>query len=190
QGGDNGRRLAGGAVSASGGGRSVGASPIELAGGPLVNWQQLRAIVWLRSRLTRNQFMRGGQFNAVLSVFFLVVMLLVAAGLAMGAVVAGWFLGADGAPPAVLLLVWDGAVFLFLVFWFSGLMVEIQRSESVDLEKLLRLPVTLQQVFVFNYAASHFTPSIIVLVPALLGLSLGLALSGGAILALVAPVFL
>jgi hypothetical protein len=69
-------------------------------------------------------------------------------------------------------------------------MVEIQRSESVDLEKLLRLPVTLQQVFVFNFAASHFTPSIIILVPAFLGFSLGMALGGGWLLALIAPVLL
>src|SRR4030095_1485716 len=46
------------------------------------------------------------------------------------------------------------------------------------------------QVFVFNYAASHFTPSIIILVPAMLGFSLGLALGGSPALALVGPVFL
>ena len=33
-----------------------------------MNWEQLRAILWLRWRLTRNQFTRGGQLNAVLSV--------------------------------------------------------------------------------------------------------------------------
>jgi hypothetical protein len=155
-----------------------------------MNWQQLRAILWLRWRLSRNQFIRGGQLNAVLSVIMLVVVLLVSVGLAVGGGALGWFLGAKDVPPQVLLLVWDGAIFAFLIFWFSGLMVEIQRSESVDLEKLLRLPITLQQVFVFNYAASHLTPSIIVLVPALLGLCLGLALGGGAVLALIAPVFL
>jgi ABC-2 type transport system permease protein len=155
-----------------------------------VNWQQLRAIIWLRWRLSRNQFIRGGQLNAVLSVLMLAVGMLVSASLAAGAVTLGWFLGKQGAAAQVLLMVWDAAMFVFLVFWFSGLMVEIQRSESVDLEKLLRLPITLQQVFVFNYAASHFTPSIIVLVPALVGLCLGLALSGGATLALIAPVVL
>jgi hypothetical protein len=156
-----------------------------------VNWQQFRAIVWLRWRLSRNQFIRGGQFNAFLSVFFMAVMFLLAAGLTVGAAIGGWFLGtAKQVPAPILLLVWDGAVFLFLVFWFSGLMVEIQRSESVDLEKLLRLPVTLQQVFVFNFAASHFTPSIIILVPPFLGLCLGLALGGGWLLALIAPVLL
>lgn len=156
-----------------------------------MNWQQFRAIVWLRWRLSRNQFIRGGQLNAVLSIIFTVIMLLIAAGLTLGATIGGWCLGtATQVPPPVLLLVWDGAMFLFLVFWFSGLMVEIQRSESVDLEKLLRLPVTLQQVFVFNFAASHFTPSIIILLPPFLGLCLGLALGGGWLLALIAPVLL
>ena len=100
---------------------------------------------------------QDGPVNAVLSIIGLVFVLLLAAGLGVGAFVGGWWIGGQGVPSWVLLFVWDGAIFLFLVFWFSGLMVEIQRSESVDLEKLLRLPVTLQQVFVFNYAASLFT---------------------------------
>src|SRR5262249_38504139 len=39
--------------------------------------------------------------------------------------------------------------------------------------------VTLSQVFVFNYAASHFTPSLVFLFPAMIGLCLGLTLGAG-----------
>src|SRR5258705_7329381 len=152
-----------------------------------MNWEQLRAILWLRWRLTKNRFARGGQVNAVLSVIMGAVLVIAAGGLGVGAVFLGYVAGAD-APPMMLLVLWDGLVFGFLILWLSGLLVEIQRSESIDLTKLLHLPVTLQQVFVFNYAASHFAPTIVLFLPAMLGLSLGLALRLGPALALLVPV--
>ncbi len=154
-----------------------------------MNWEQFRAIVWLRWRLSRNQFVRGGQLNAILALFVLVLLVSAAVALAVGGVVLGLFLGAK-APSPVLLLVWDGVMLIFLLFWTIGLLTELQRSESVDISKLLHLPLTLPQVFVFNYAASHFTPSIAMLLPAMLGLCLGEAVGGGLALALVLPVLL
>src|SRR5207302_1347203 len=136
-------------VPAGGGRRSIRAAKIELAGGRTVNWEQLKAILWLRWRLSKNQFARAGQLNAVLSVLLLVFMLLLSAGLLIAAVSLGAF-AAPKIPPQVLLLIWDGVIFGFLIFWLSGLMIEIQRSESIDLTKLLHLPVTLHQVFIFN----------------------------------------
>lgn len=154
-----------------------------------MNWEQFRAIVWLRWRLSRNQFVRGGQLNAVLAVVVLVLLVCAAVGLAMGGLMLGAFLGAK-APAPVLLLAWDGVMLVFLMFWMIGLLTEIQRSESVDLTKLLHLPLTLRQVFVFNYAASHFTPSIALLLPAMIGLCLGQAVGGGVRLVLLLPVVL
>jgi ABC-2 type transport system permease protein len=154
-----------------------------------VNWQQLQAIIWLRWRLSRNQFMRGGKLNAALSVISVVVM--VAAGLSagVGGVLGGYFAGLK-APPVVLLLIWDGVVFLFLVFWLTGLMVEIQRSESIDLPKLLHLPITLGQVFVFNYAASHCSVGMVVALPAMLGMCAGLVVGVGPAMVLMVPLVL
>jgi hypothetical protein len=151
-----------------------------------VNWEQLRAILWLRWRLTRNQFHRGGQLNLALSILLLAVMLLTGAGCWIGGFALGAFAGAK-VPAPVLLLIWDGVVFLFVIFWLSGMVVEIQRSESIDLTKLLHLPVTLQQVFVFNYAASHFTPSIVVIVPGMVGFCAGMTLTGGVRFVLLLP---
>ena len=154
-----------------------------------MNWEQLKAILWLRWRLSRNQFSRAGSLNAVLAVLWLVILAVGATGLGLGGLIGGWFAGRY-APPQVLLLVWDAAVFAFLLIWASGLMVEIQRSESIDLPKLLHLPVTLRQVFVFNYLVSHLTPSTVLALPAMLGLCAGLALGGGPALALLAPLVL
>lgn len=154
-----------------------------------MNWEQMRAILWLRWRLTKNQFTRGGQLNAVLSVLMVAVLGLAAAALGVGAVFGGYFAGTE-ASPKMLMVIWDALIFGFLILWLSGLLVEIQRSESIDLTKLLHLPVTLQQVFVFNYAASHFAPTIVLVLPAMLGLCLGLTLSSGPAMALLAPVVL
>src|SRR5947207_11255465 len=115
-----------------------------------MNWEQLGAILWVRWRLTRNQFTRGGQLNAVLSVFIVAMLAIVGGALGIAGILLGSLVVAD-ATPQVLLLIWDGIIFGFLLFWFSGLMVEIQRSESIDVSKLLHLPITLPQVFCLNY---------------------------------------
>ncbi len=154
-----------------------------------MNWEQLKAIAWLRWRLSRNQFIRGGPLNAVISALRTVTLVMGAVGLGAAGVAGGWFAGAK-APPQVLLIIWDIVVGAFLLFWLSGLMVEIQRSESIDLQKLLHLPVTLEQVFVFNYVVSLLSVSVIFFLPGMLGLCVGLALGGGPILALMAPLAL
>ncbi len=151
-----------------------------------MNFEQLKAIIWVRWRLTRNQFSRGGSLNAVLSIFLVVFLAAVALGLMIGGF-AGGFFGLSKASPKVLLLVWDAILIVFLFIWASGVLVEIQRSESIDLQKLLHLPLSLQQVFIFNYAASHFTPSLVLCVPAMLALCLGLTLRAGAQFLLLVP---
>ena len=89
-----------------------------------MNWDQFKTIVWLRWRLSRNQFGRGGQLNAVLSVLLTVMLLFGSVGLAAGGLALGFFVAAEAPAPA-LLLIWDGVVFLFLIFWLTGLMVEV-----------------------------------------------------------------
>jgi ABC-2 type transport system permease protein len=154
-----------------------------------MNWQQFKAILWLRWRLTRNQFRRGGQVNVALSVFGAVMLAIAAVGLGIGGFALGLFAGVK-APAQVLMLIWDGVIFLFLIFWLSGLMVEIQRSESIDLTKLLHLPVSLPQVFAFNFAASHLTPVILLLMPGMLGFCAGLTLGAGPVMILLVPLML
>jgi len=149
---------------------------------------QLKAILWLRWRLTRNQLRRLGKVNAVVTqVFFWAAWLAAAAG-----GIAGFFVGAGplaelvvrpgqevGSGALVMLPLWDAIVFVFLLFWTVGVLTEIQRSESIDLARLLHLPVSLRQVFGLNYAISHFTLSLIVTLPAMFGLVLGFAVRLG-----------
>ena len=154
-----------------------------------MNWEQFGAILWLRWRLTKNALTRGGQTNAALSVLLVVLMGVAAFGAGVGGIAFGAISGSQVSPPA-LLLIWDGILFAFFIFWALGLVIEIQRSETIDLTKLLHLPLSLQQVFVFNYAASHFTPSLVLFLPCMLGFSVGLAIGTGPAMALLIPVVL
>ncbi len=154
-----------------------------------MNWDQFGAILWLRWRLTKNALTRGGQVNAVLAILLAVLMGVAAVGAGVGGIAFGWISGSEASAPA-LLLIWDGILFAFFIFWTLGLTVEIQRSETIDLTRLLHLPISLQQVFVFNYLASHLTPSLAIFLPLMLGFSLGLAFGAGPVMALMIPVVL
>jgi hypothetical protein len=91
------------------------------------------------------------------------------------------------AKPDTIRWVWFGVTVAFLLVWLIGLVAELQRSESIDLQRLMHLPVALGQIFTFNYVASHFTISIFMFVPAILGLSIGLAVSRGPLMLLLIP---
>jgi ABC-2 type transport system permease protein len=154
-----------------------------------VNWIHLKSILWLRWRLSRNQWTRGGTANAVLGILALAGGMLAACAAALGGVLVGSTALAEAAPEKVR-MVWDGVVGAFLFFWLIGLITDIQRSESLDLGRLLHLPISLKQLFTINYLASHVTISLVIAVPAMLGLSAGLIASRGPRFFLLIPVVL
>ena len=154
-----------------------------------MDWGQLRTIVWLRGRLIRNQWSRGGGLNAALTIIAVWVGLVIAVAGGIGGAVAGAFALAK-ASPTVMLVVWDLIVGAFLVFWMIGLISELQRSETVDIGRMMHLPVSLKDIFIVNYVASHLTFSIILFLPAMLGLCLGLTLGGRWSMVLMFPLVL
>jgi hypothetical protein len=155
-----------------------------------MNWSQLRTIFWLRWRLTRNQWSkRGGALTAIVTT----LAVLGAVVIALGAGVGGTLLGGAAlsqASPRTLLLVWDAVIFSFLVLWLVGVVAEIQRSETIDLGRLLHLPVSLNWIFAVNYLASHFTLSLVVFLPGALGLCAGLLWAKGWLMILLVPLVL
>lgn len=151
-----------------------------------MNWDQLRTIFWLRWRLTRNQWAKSGGLGAV----FAALILAAAATLGGMSFIGGLLGGALGlreAKPVLLTGVWFGVVAGFLFFWLIGLVSELQRSETIDLQRLMHLPVALGQMFVVNYAASHLSLSIVLFVPGMIGLGLGLAYARGLTMLLLLP---
>lgn len=151
-----------------------------------MNREQLKTIFWLRWRLMCNQSSRGGGLGAVIAALVgLGAVLLGGACFAAALLVAS--LALAGESPAVIMGIWFGVTVGFLFFWMIGLLAELQRSETIDLQRLMHLPVALGQIFLINYVASHFALSIIVAVPAMLGLSIGLVIARGPMMILLLP---
>jgi len=154
-----------------------------------VNFDQLKTILWLRWRLTRNQWTRNSGIGAVIAAVVAVAMFVLGGVSFAGALLGGIF-GLGEAKPLVVWGVWFGITLAFLFLWMLGLLNELQRSESIDLQRLMHLPVALGQIFLVNYLASHLTVSIVIVVPAMMGLAAGLVLSRGPAMLLLAPLAL
>ena len=142
-----------------------------------MNWEQFKALLWLRSRLWSNRWRRSSNVSHALSVVFTVLAVIALVAIFVGTISAGWF-GLADASPQTHLIVWDVGIGIFLLFWLVGLMTELQRSETIDAAKLMHLPVSLPQLLTLNFAASLVVPNILVLATATIGLTLGLLRSG------------
>lgn len=155
-----------------------------------MNWNQLKTVLLLRWQLTRNQWTRS-KHGLRPAISFLVVMAacLAAAASFFGGVVGG-AVGLKNVPPNAVMVAWMFLVGAFLFLWMIGLLVELQRSETIDLQRLMHLPVRLGQIFLINYVASHFAFSLIIAVPAAVGLTIGLTIARGPIMLLLLPLFL
>ena len=154
-----------------------------------MNWPQLKTILWLRWRLMANQSRRSGGLGAVIAIFVGVAALMLAAACFVGALLGAAF-GLGNESPQVIMGIWFGVTVFFLFVWTIGLLTELQRSETIDLQKLMHLPVALGQMFVINYVVSHFSLSIILVVPAMIGLGIGLAIARGPEMILMVPLAL
>ncbi len=134
-----------------------------------MNWRHLQTLLWLRWRMSINHFGRHGRLNLII--------LLVIGGLALLGSIAGFFgallLGLSKLPTApqeFFLYVCDVWVLAFLFFWMVGLINDLQRGEMLSLDKLLHLPTTLTEVYLFNFLSSLLTLTTLTFVPPMLGL--------------------
>jgi hypothetical protein len=99
-------------------------------------------------------------------------------------------LGLFGVESISVMLIWDAMVAGFVMFWLTELLVELQRSELLSLDRFLHLPVPLSGVFVINYLGSLLSPSAILFLSGALGFSIGLLLSHGWRMLFVFPLLL
>ncbi len=154
-----------------------------------MNWEQLKTILWLRWRLTRNQWTRSGGLGAVLAAVIAFGVFALGGASFLGALLGGLF-GLGEVKPLVIWGIWLGLAVVFLFLWLIGLINELQRSESIDLQRLMHLPVQLGQIFTINFITSHLVLSVVLLVPAMMGMSLGLAIARSPRMILLAPLAL
>ncbi len=154
-----------------------------------MNWDQIRTVLWLRWRLTRNQWTRSRGLGTVIAIIVTTLMGVLSAGAFAGGFAAGAF-GLRDAKPEPIKWVLFGLTVGFIFIWIVGLLTELQRSETIDLQRLMHLPVALQPMFIINYLATHLVLSVALVVPAVIGLALGLAFGGHPLLFAIAPLFL
>ncbi len=146
-----------------------------------MNLQHFQAFLWLRWRLLVNQMRRGGSANAVIAVILAVLAVIAASGLFVAFFLVGWLALPLAVPavPDVFLWVWDGLIVAFLFAWMLGLIIELQRSEVLSLDKFLHLPVSLRGVFLINYLSSLFSFTMLLFLPSMVALALGLTAARG-----------
>ena len=138
-----------------------------------MNWEHLKAFLWLRWRLVRNRNKRAGKGSVILQGIFTTIAI-GAAGFAFFGGIAGGYFGLPQVSPETVMLIWDGVVIAFLFFWMTELLVELQRSELLSLDKFLHLPVSLSTAFLINYIGSISSIGALVFLPMMLGLAVGL----------------
>lgn len=148
----------------------------------------LKTILWLRWKLSVNKFVRAGAWLRFVMIVLTIFAVLFIGGVLIGGFLLGRSVMADTAPENLMLVI-DGLVVGFLFFWGIGVIGDIQRSESIDLQRLLHLPVKLFDAFVVNFMASHFSLSLLLIVPAITGLTLGLVFAGRESVLVLLPLF-
>ncbi len=151
-----------------------------------MNWEHLKAFLWLRWRLVANRNKRAGSASVILQGILTAIMLGAGVVSFFGGIAAGYY-ALPKTPPDVFLYVWDGVVVAFLFMWMVELVVELQRSEILSLDKFLHLPVSLGGAFVINYVGSLSSLGVVIFLPLMLGLSIGLVFSIGPIMLLMFP---
>ena len=141
--------------------------------------EQFRALMALRGILFLRSLSRSVLLSRVLLVLVYGGCIVLAAFLGAGMVVAGRNIGDESAG---ILLISHVLVYLFCMFWLMGLFLELQRSDLVDLRRMLHLPVSLRMVFCFNFLFALISPGLFFFFFPFFGWIIGLAAHRGAML--------
>ena len=154
-----------------------------------MNLEHFKAFIWLRWRIRLNQLKRGGLANSVILILVAVSIVVMVIGMFIGSVVIG-AVTMQEASPLIVMFVWDGVIVANLFFWMIGLMTDLQRSDSLSLDKFLHLPVSLSSAFLINYLSSLFSLTMLASAPVLFGLSMGLVIAKGVAMIFLLPLCL
>lgn len=133
-----------------------------------MNVAHLTGIVRMRWQLMRNRLSKSGTANAVISMILLVIAAIASLSSFVFAVVAGGFL-LSRMQPQYMIYVWDALAGAFLFGWAIAIMVELQQAETMSLKNLLHLPISLANAFVLNYASSFASLTVLLFLPAMIG---------------------
>ena len=152
---------------------------------------QCAALIVLKFRLMRTMWTGVHAASLIITLLTTLAMLTLSLGASVGLFFVGWKVLPGMKDPIGLLGVLDALVLFYSFFWAWGLLMELQRSEVIDLRKLLFLPISPRMVFALNFVTSLFGPSMIFFLPTASALVLGLAMHyGPQLIVLCAPLAL
>lgn len=134
-----------------------------------MNWNQLKALVWLRWRLFMVQFRKMNIWMKILLGLIAASVVCTSVGGAIFGFVGTLYLMPED-KPFFALIAFDGLCGLFLFAWAAGFVSELQRAEPISIEKLLHLPISVRGAFLLNYLSSFTSLTIVALLPPLIGL--------------------
>ncbi len=140
---------------------------------------QCWALLMLKWAILRNSWSTAAWVSGVLLGLTVLFLAALSLGLALAAFFLGWRGVGGGQDSLALLLIMDGAVVFFVFLYFWGLLFELQRSDVVDLRKMLHFPVSLPMVFGLNFLTSLLSPALLFFAPSAIGFVGGLALRYG-----------
>lgn len=137
--------------------------------------RQAAALVALRWRLFLRAWTLKKTVSSIIVVTFYATLVIFLSGLAT---VGFYALAAHGLGKADSLAGWlalmDIPAGLFALLWMWGLLLELQRSDLLDLKKFMHLPVSPGMIHGINFTASLAGPLVLGSIPPLLGLLAGL----------------
>lgn len=149
---------------------------------------QLWSLLWIRYRIMRNTWTSSKSFSLIFTVLILVVIIVFAMLGAVGLFVLCMKFGDELVTSSaedrtglmmLALLAVDFIVAMFLMLWFTEVMIELQQSEMIDFRKVLFLPVSVRAVFAMNFGYSLLSPMLVLFFLPLFGACLGLCISIG-----------
>lgn len=123
--------------------------------------EQCLALIQLKLRLMRAMWTGAHTASLLLTVITLFGMLVLSVAGSVALFFVGWKLIPSMHEPTAPILVLDAITLIYCMFWASGLLMELQRSDVIDLRKMLYLPISPRMVFGMNFVASLFGPSLI-----------------------------
>ncbi len=140
--------------------------------------RQLLALVDLRIKLSRNQQVKAGSFNFYVSRFLFL--------LAWVASVSSFLATAFGGiyffrvfSVEVCNSAWGVAAIVFLFYWTVMVFGQIQQTETIPLEKIQHLPLSLKGAFFLNFLSSFANSATWLGAPVLFGIALGVVFARG-----------
>ena len=154
-----------------------------------MNWEHLRAFLWLRFRIAVNFGKKEGIFAMFLDTLIKIVILV---GV-IGAFIIGIILGLVAmyeAQPVRVMMIWDVLLFMCIFFLMIGVMTELQSTDILSLDKFMHLPVSMNGAFMVNYLASCLTLGVLTFLGMMLGIVIGSVVSNGVKSVLLVPLIL